>query len=205
MRKMDITIINRICYKNLVWVNYPQVKSITFLVSKMFYNNIVKRGMHLSKPSMELALQTINKNRVLFRSMSAYGLFNDEKNPKDPQALKNNPPVGLKKFKHKVVVKTTCSEKDCEQKICPPGKLCVPPVIKKKAVANTTHGTNNTSSGTNQELDPNQDYSGNSKAQRAIFYKNAHDIGTTAEIPSGTNFVNQPHVVKIIQKYEDKK
>ena len=173
------------------------------LTKPIKYWNITKRNMLTSKNTIDLAIQVANKNRALCRSMSLYKLRKAEKNPKDSRALPNNPQT--KQGRHHEIVKSTCSKKDCGQKICPPGKPCVPPIIEEKAVANTTHGTKNTSSGTNQELDPNQDYSGNPKAQRAIFYKDAHNVGSSTEIPDGTKFVNKPDVAKIIKKYEDKK
>lgn len=89
------------------------------------------------------------------------------------------------------------------KKICPPNKPCGQ-VTEHKTIANITHGTKNTPYGTTYNLDPFTDCSGNPKPQNGNFYHKSHEAHVTKEDSQGTTFLNQPHVIKKIQKHEDK-
>ena len=167
----------------------------TFLLIKNYQSLFVRRTMITSKAEAAL-FKKIGESvspKIIKASMSFHTLNKAEKHPKDPTAILKNPPIGKTKFKHKEIRKTKC-----DKKICPPNKLCG----LHKTVGNPTHGTKNTPYGTTYNLDPSADYNGNPRAQNANFYKASHDAHITQEDSQGTAFLNQPHVIKEIQKHE---
>jgi hypothetical protein len=169
------------------------------LNKKIKYNYISKRYMWSTGKKI---LNLYPKN-IINRKMSVYSLHKPEKVPKDPDAIKKNPPIGKNGMRHGEIRRTKCIEKNCENKICPLGKPCNT-IKDHKTIANTTHSNNDTQYGKNHELDPNVDYNGNLKKQNAIFYKKSHDANQTKEISDGTTFLKKPNVIKEIKKYEDK-
>jgi len=75
----------------------------------------------------------------------------------------------------------------------------------RKAIGNTTSNPQNTSNGTTVKVASKQ-YKGNSpknKDQYANMYDKPHDTKQTAEIPQGTQLINQPAASQTIINAED--
>jgi hypothetical protein len=139
--------------------------------------------------------------------MAAYTYNYPEKNP-TALGLHNNRFItkgsGKKSysFRHKEVHRKSCADPDCKTKVCttPCSK-----VVDTKAVGNATHKATPKADSTSVVLDPKKDINGNNVAQEAYIYDQAHTTTSTSEIPHGTTFVNQPHVIAKIIKHEDKR
>lgn len=121
-------------------------------------------------------------------------------NTTDPQAPLNNPGVPVH---HPEIRMNTCDQLGCSGRLCI--GLCGNPV-GSKAVGHFTHGfpDNLPNGNVVVNLDTTIDAKGLPDPQNAVIYKKAHSAGATTEIPHGTKFLNQPHVLDQIDKYADK-
>jgi hypothetical protein len=118
----------------------------------------------------------------------------------DAQSLKNNPAIGKKSIRHaetqvqKCQADPNCTKKNCTQVCGTPGDRYV--------AEHWTHGNPSTQAGTIVPVSQT-DYNNNQKAQNAVVYKIPHTTTQTSEIPSLTQFINDPTNRKAVEPHEN--
>jgi hypothetical protein len=127
-------------------------------------------------------------------------------NTLDPQAPVNNPAIILANgyvIHHNEIRRNCCDLPGCTGVICV--GLCGN-LKGSKAVGHLTHGYPNipVTQGQVVNLDANDDTKKSQEPQNAVMYNKAHSAGPTAVDHQGTSFLNQPHVLPVIDKYADK-
>jgi hypothetical protein len=123
---------------------------------------------------------------------------------KDPQALKNNPPIGKSGMRHYEIQRQECIIPGCIDKQCI--GLCGLPG-RRSAVGHGSHGKSPA-----HEMDKktifkvaNPDFSGKPKDQNIIVYSKAHNTPVTAVHSQGTQEVqNNQTIQQVLDTYEDK-
>ena len=177
--------------------------------SMMSQVNSCRISTHLTKPLLpsyyRFKPHNNYTNSFYLRDHSfAYRSVNEpEKNPKDPQSLKNNPYMKNKK-RHFEIQRKLCDKPGCINNSCV--GLCG----NYKTTDSIGHGTHGQSPATETDKKTislsSTDFNVQKKQQNAVMYKKPHKPSTpTVEHTKGTQQINSdPNIMNNIDQNEDK-
>lgn len=170
---------------------FPKIYSSLIPPSNFYF--FPKRFMLKSARDIGLMCLLSNNKHIWILTKQAHRRANQpDPYPKDPLALKNNPPVwnphSGKWVRHLEFSRLECDDLDCIQKDCP--VLCKP-CKKITTIGCATHGNPQVSAGEVHTLDQTEDIDGNKRPQKIVMFDQPHQTGLTPMHQKGTDFINK--------------